>query len=206
MAHPVLSSAIAISIAAATVLTPSPAPAAASADASKPQISTPATPVAEPPTRLTSSQRADLTETGPGIDVTDRFAVSRESTRARAIATRSCRRKPMKTSLFRGSPLMWAEDTITFHYSSCARKIYSSSLLQRAGYIFPNIAKAKGTTRYYAAKAKHRWHGRYTIGAGVATPWGDVTVYSIDIRSDWMAEVIRLPDGQMIGHVVGEWE
>lgn len=156
---------------------------------------------------LTPEQREGLFRADSPINVTSRATVGRlPMGGVRVAAATSCGKKAMKTTLHRGNVMMWAEDTLKFQYSSCKKKIYSSSLSQRAGYVFPNIAKAEGTSRYYRAKAKHKWHGRYTIGAGVVTPWGDVTVYSVDVRSDWTAGVIKLPDGQVIGHAIGEWE
>jgi hypothetical protein len=159
------------------------------------------------PSWLTPEQRAALTNVGAPVDVTDRSSISLASGGGGVTAAKkACKTKSMSHKLYRGSVLMWTEDTLKFTYSSCEKKVTSSSLSQRAGYVFPNVAKAKGTTKYYSATAKHKWHGLYAVGAGVVTPWGDVTVYMVDIRSDWEAEVMKLSDGQMIGHLTGEWE
>ncbi len=88
-----------------------------------------------------------------------------------------------RLSLYRGSVLMWARDTMTWYYTGSS--MVSSYLGQEAGYIFPNVSQAKGTARYYASSWTHAQVGRYTIGAGVLTPWGAATVYAQDYSTDW---------------------
>lgn len=102
-------------------------------------------------------------------------------------STAACGTYSKSATLYRGSFLMWAEDRLRFSHSTCSGTVTSSSLSQRAGYVFPNISKAKGTTRYYATSTLHRFEGRYEIGAGVVTPWGDVRVYGADYSTDWQA-------------------
>jgi hypothetical protein len=41
---------------------------------------------------------------------------------------------------------------------------------QLPGYIFPNVAKAERTTKYYSATAKHKWHGPGSGGASFGPP------------------------------------
>ncbi|MDO5533970.1 MAG: hypothetical protein Q4F65_04890 [Propionibacteriaceae bacterium] len=100
----------------------------------------------------------------------------------------ACGTRSKSATLYRGSFLMWAEDRLRFSHSTCTGKVTSSSLSQRAGYVFPNISKARGTSRYSATSTLHRWEGRYEIGAGVVTPWGDVRVYGADYSTDWQAK------------------
>jgi hypothetical protein len=78
-----------------------------------------------------------------------------------------------------GTTLMWTEDTYRWCYTTA--KVTSSWLQQSAGYIFPNIAKNRGASRYSTANAHHKWRAQHTIGAGVVTPWGDATVYENNI-------------------------
>ena len=78
----------------------------------------------------------------------------------------------------RGSTLMWTKDIIEWTYNGST--ISSSSAYQQKGYIFPNIARVKGITKVYNSSTIHRYRGDKTIGAGIVTPWGDVTVYETD--------------------------
>lgn len=188
MNRSVLTAAVTLAFAVTGALIPTPALADSNSDGT--------------PSWLTSQQRAALTQVGPAIDVSDAKKASDAST---AKAKAKCKTKSMADKLYRGSIFMWVEDSFAFHYSSCKKKVTSSSLSQRAGYIFPNIAKAKGTRKYYSSAAKHKWHGFYSIGAGMVTPWGDVSVYSIDVTSDWQGEVRNI-GGQMLGHLIGEWD
>ena len=73
---------------------------------------------------------------------------------------------------------MWTRDNVDFSYSN--GKVTSSSGYQEAGSIFPNIARNKGITKYSSTSTEHKWRAQNTYGAGVATPWGDVTVYNLD--------------------------
>jgi len=88
-----------------------------------------------------------------------------------------------RLQLYRGSVLMWARDTMNWYYTGSS--LTSSSLQQEAGFVFPNTSQAKGVNRYYASSTQHSWRGNYTIGAGVVTPWGAVTVYSQDYSTNW---------------------
>ena len=47
-------------------------------------------------------------------------------------------------------------------------------------WIFPNIVRKNGITRYSTSSSTHKWRGEKTIGAGVVSPWGDVTIYNYD--------------------------
>lgn len=78
----------------------------------------------------------------------------------------------------RGSALMWSKDIISFNYSG--GRVTSSSGRQEAGWIFPNIVRKNGITRYSTSSSTHKWRGEKTIGAGVVSPWGDVTIYNYD--------------------------
>lgn len=84
-----------------------------------------------------------------------------------------------RASFKRGSALMWSRDNIDFNASGGT--ISSSSLWQESGYIFPNIVRVNGGTRYSVSSTLHKWRATKTMGAGVVTPWGDVTVYNNDV-------------------------
>ncbi|TDT62810.1 hypothetical protein [Fonticella tunisiensis] len=78
----------------------------------------------------------------------------------------------------RGSVLMWTKDIIEWTYNGST--ISSSYAYQQKGYIFPNIARVNGIFRISTTSTMHRYRGDKTIGAGIVTPWGDVTVYETD--------------------------
>lgn len=83
-----------------------------------------------------------------------------------------------RATYYRGSALMWTRDNVDFSYKGS--KVTSSSGYQQSGWIFPNISRNKGITRYVNTSGCHKWRALNTIGAGVPTPWGDVTVYNSD--------------------------
>lgn len=91
------------------------------------------------------------------------------TTAAAASGTRTLR-------LYRGSWAMWGQETVQFGFSGT--RVTWSSAWQDSGWVFPNNVTEGGTTRYYTSSATHQWRGRYTVGAGVPTPWGNVNVYS----------------------------
>lgn len=88
-------------------------------------------------------------------------------------------RASYRASFKRGSALMWSRDNIDFSTSS--GKISSSKLWQESGFIFPNIVRVKGGTRYQTTSTLHKWRATKTMGAGIVSPWGDVTVYNSDV-------------------------
>lgn len=137
-------------------------------------------------TPITVSGRADVSTTSLGTSAAGEISPSA-----------TCATKSRAAKLYRGSFLMWGEDTFRFSYQSCKNKITTSSVSQRAGYVFPNIAKAKGKTKYFNSTSVHRWEGRYTIGAGVVTPWGDVRIYAADYTTRW--------EGKGSGSYSGRW-
>jgi hypothetical protein len=81
-------------------------------------------------------------------------------------------------SLYRGSVLMWTKDWI--EWATSGSTVTSSTAWQEAGYIFPNIARATGITKHSTTSSSVTYRASKTIGAGVVTPWGDVTVYEQD--------------------------
>lgn len=83
-----------------------------------------------------------------------------------------------RATFYRGSSLMWTRDNVDFSYSG--GKVTSSSAYQQAGWILPNISRNKGIERYSKTSTSHKWRAKNTIGAGVPTPWGDVTIYNVD--------------------------
>lgn len=83
-----------------------------------------------------------------------------------------------RAQYYRGSALMWTRDNVDFSYTGT--RVSSSSGFQQRGYIFPNIARNLGITRTNTTTTNHRWRASNRIGAGVVTPWGDVSVYSSD--------------------------
>ena len=78
-------------------------------------------------------------------------------------------------SIYRGSFLMWARESVEFGYDGS--KVTWSSGHQSSGAIFPNTVSENGTTRILANNKEHHWRGSYTVGAGVPTPWGNANVY-----------------------------
>lgn len=85
---------------------------------------------------------------------------------------------------YRGSFLMWAEECVEFSYNG--RRVNWSSGWQTSGAVFPNNVTRHGTTRISSSSALHSWRGKYTVGAGVPTPWGNVNVYNATstVRTD----------------------
>lgn len=81
-------------------------------------------------------------------------------------------------SFNRGSALMWSKDIISFNYSGGG--VTSSSGRQEVGWVFPNIVRKKGISRYSTTNSTHKWRGQKTIGAGTVTPWGDIKIYNYD--------------------------
>ncbi len=97
----------------------------------------------------------------------------------KSLAGRSASSKTSWTGTFhRGSALMWSDDCVYWEVSG--GKITSSKAWQDVGYIFPNIARAKGIKKISSSTASVTYRAKKTIGAGVVTPWGDVTVYESD--------------------------
>lgn len=79
----------------------------------------------------------------------------------------------------RGGALAWSKDWIDWSYSSGT--VTRSEAWQEAGYIFPNIVRATGITKMSSSTSRnHEYKASKTIGAGVVSPWGDVTVYESD--------------------------
>lgn len=88
---------------------------------------------------------------------------------------------PMATrraSYYRGSVLMWTRDNVDFGYDWS--RVTWTSPFQQAGWIWPNISRNRGITKYYDTVKNDRFRALNTIGAGVPTPWGDVLIYSSD--------------------------
>ncbi|WZH36108.1 MAG: hypothetical protein PIR02_15255 [Microbacterium enclense] len=81
-----------------------------------------------------------------------------------------------RTSLYRGSWLMWANEHVDFA-SDNSRVLWSSGF-QESGAVFPNNVTQNGTSRVSNEGWKHVWRGSYTVGAGAPTPWGNVNVYN----------------------------
>jgi hypothetical protein len=80
--------------------------------------------------------------------------------------------------LYRGSWLMWAEESVQYNWSGDGRTVNWSSAWQSSGAIFPNNVTKLGTRKYFSSSTEHRWRGGYTVGAGVPTPWGNANVYN----------------------------
>lgn len=81
-------------------------------------------------------------------------------------------------SVKRGSFLMYTIDNIYFEYNGS--KIIKSNGYQQAGWIFPNIAKNRGISKFSSTTSWQKWRAKNTIGAGAVTPWGDVKLYNKD--------------------------
>ncbi|WP_210580086.1 hypothetical protein [Streptomyces sp. GESEQ-4] len=112
-----------------------------------------------------------------GID-TEETGIPDASDGTDDVAAPSYATRYKNASYKRGSALMWTRDTVYFGHNGS--KITSSKGWQSKGYIFPNVAKNSGISRYYASTGTHKFRAKNTIGAGVATPWGAVTVYEHD--------------------------
>ncbi|GMA40106.1 hypothetical protein [Mobilicoccus caccae] len=83
-----------------------------------------------------------------------------------------------RATYYRGSFLMWARDSVDFGYNG--RSVTWTSAYQQAGSVFPNIARNLGIRKYYDTSFNDKFRAANRIGAGVVTPWGDVTVYTSD--------------------------
>lgn len=83
-----------------------------------------------------------------------------------------------RASYYRGSALMWTRDNVDFGYNWSS--VTWTSPYQQAGWIWPNIARNGGISKYYDTTRNDRFRALNTIGAGIPTPWGDVKVYSSD--------------------------
>lgn len=98
---------------------------------------------------------------------------------AKAASTRAASASTTWRGTFsRGSDLMWSKDYIS--WTTSGGKVTSSTGWQEAGYIFPNIARATGISKFSSSSSSVTYKATKTIGAGVVTPWGDVTVYEQD--------------------------
>ncbi|WP_426320427.1 hypothetical protein [Microbacterium sp. E-13] len=82
-----------------------------------------------------------------------------------------------RTSLYRGSWVMWANEHVDF--GSNTTQVTWSSGYQDCGWVFPNNVTKLGTSRIANGGWYHKWRGGYRVGAGVPTPWGNVNVYSM---------------------------
>lgn len=83
--------------------------------------------------------------------------------------------KTYRGSLYRGSALMWSRDNIQWTISG--GKVTGSTAWQESGYIFPNIVRTTGIKKHCSTSSSVTYRATKTIGAGIVTPWGDVTVY-----------------------------
>ena len=79
----------------------------------------------------------------------------------------------------RGSFMMWTQNTLEWFWNS--KRITSSKGWQSRGFVFPNISRNAGIKRTAKFATQHRWRASNTVGAGVVSPWGDVTVYSTTV-------------------------
>lgn len=73
---------------------------------------------------------------------------------------------------------MYTIDNIYFGYNGS--KITLSNAYQQAGWIFPNIARNKGISKFASTTSWQKWRAKNTIGSGIVTPRKDVSVYSKD--------------------------
>lgn len=100
-------------------------------------------------------------------------AVSRLTSRLASTHATATRR----ATYYQGSALMWSRDSVDFEFDWS--KVLWSSGYQQSGYIFPNLARNDGISRYVKNTKNHTWRGTNSFGAGVPTPWGDVKVYDL---------------------------
>ncbi len=123
-------------------------------------------------TGLSADQRAAIDSFVSGGKVSV-GATKQQSASAAALASSSRR-----ASFYRGSFLMWTRDNVDFGYDWST--VTWTSAYQQAGSVFPNVARNKGISKYYNTARNDRFRAANTIGAGIVTPWGDVTVYTSD--------------------------
>jgi hypothetical protein len=83
-----------------------------------------------------------------------------------------------RATYYRGSFLMWTRDNVDFGYNGSS--VTWTSAYQQAGSVFPNVARNLGISKYYNTTYNDRFRAGNRIGAGIVTPWGDVTVYTSD--------------------------
>jgi hypothetical protein len=108
-----------------------------------------------------------VTEDAAAVEV----AAAPKATGKTALATGQRR-----ATYYRGSFLMWTRDNVDFGYDWT--RVRWTSPYQQAGWVFPNIARNKGISKYYDTTRNDRFRAVNTIGAGTITPWGDVKLYS----------------------------
>lgn len=87
-----------------------------------------------------------------------------------------------RASYYQGSVLMWTRDNIDFGFDFS--RVNWSSGFQQSGWIWPNISRNDGISRYLTNVQNHRWRAKNSFGAGVPTPWGDVKVYNLTYTTD----------------------
>lgn len=133
---------------------------------------------AEPTNELTPEQLAviDSYESVTLSDVSELATLSKTSKAASTMATTST--TTWRGSFYRGIALMWSRDNLS--WTTSGNKVTGSTAWQEAGYIFPNIARATGISKYASSSSSVTYKACKTIGAGVVTPWGDVSVYEQD--------------------------
>lgn len=122
-------------------------------------------------TDLSASQQAAIDSFVAGSTVS--AGAVKPSSNAVALTTASRR-----ASYYRGSFLMWTRDNVDFGFDWT--RVNWTSPYQQSGSVFPNVARNKGISKYYDTVRNDRFRAANTIGAGVVTPWGDVTVYTSD--------------------------
>jgi hypothetical protein len=151
---------IALAVAAATVL---PAGAATAAEVPVDDLAA--------VQGLSAEQLAAIKSFADGGTVAVPGGSSKGATTLAAVSTR-------RASYYRGSALMWTRDNVDFGYNFSS--VTFTSAFQQAGWIWPNISRNGGISKYYNTTRNDRFRAHNTIGAGVPTPWGDVKVYSSD--------------------------
>lgn len=123
----------------------------------------------------------------PGLSAEQRAAVDSFVNGGKVSAAASKQRKgdvsaaasaSRRATFYRGSFLMWTRDNVDFGYNWST--VTWTSAYQQAGSVFPNVARNRGISRYYNTATNDRFRAANTIGAGIVTPWGDVTVYTSD--------------------------
>jgi hypothetical protein len=125
--------------------------------------------------QLSPAQRAAISSFAQATQVHESPAASPAASTVSLAATASSSRR---ASFYRGSVLMWTRDNVDFGFNWST--VTWSSPFQQAGWIWPNIARNRGISKYYDTARDDRFRALDTIGAGVPTPWGDVKVYSSD--------------------------
>ncbi len=78
---------------------------------------------------------------------------------------------------YQGSFLMYAYSKLEWKYDGT--KIVWDYPTQEVGWVFPNNITKDGIVTVESSSSHKRYDYKYTAGAGVVSPWGNVNVYNL---------------------------